>query len=95
MAKQKKYSQEFKEEATKLVTEQGYSYSQAARDLGVSVVSLRHWVLKLHGDPSNPKVPVIIPEAQKMAGMRKEIFRLKEEVEILKKATAFFAKESQ
>ncbi len=41
MAKQKKYSQEFKEEATKLVTEQGYSYSQAARDLGVSVVSLR------------------------------------------------------
>ncbi len=95
MSKQKKYSQEFKEEATKLVTEQGYSYSQAARDLGVSVVSLRHWVLKFHGDPSNPKAPAITPAGEEMARIRKENKRLKEEVEILKKATAFFAKESQ
>ncbi len=40
MSKQKKYSQEFKEEATKLVTEQGYSYSQAARDLSVSILGV-------------------------------------------------------
>ncbi len=95
MGKQKKYSQEFKDEATKLVTEQGFSYSQAARDLGVSVVSLRHWVLKLYGDPSNTKTPVITSEAQEMLRMRKEIIRLKEEINTLKKATAFFAKESQ
>ena len=42
----KQCSQEFKEEAVKLVAEQGYSYSQVARDIGVSVVSIRDWVLK-------------------------------------------------
>ena len=38
---------------------------KVARYLGVSAVSFRHWVLKLHGDPNNPKVPEITPEAKK------------------------------
>ena len=46
MSKQKKYSQEFKKEAIKLVTEQGYSYSLVARDIGASIVSIRGWVLE-------------------------------------------------
>ena len=62
MPKQKKYSQEFKKEATKLVTEQRDSCSPAARDLGIHIVSLRYWALKLHGDSNNPKVPAITPE---------------------------------
>ena len=44
MSKQKKYSLEFKEEAVKLVVVQGYSFSQIARDFGVSAISIRSWV---------------------------------------------------
>ena len=95
MAKQKKYSQEFKEEAIKLVTEQGYSYSQVARDIGASTVSIRGWVLESQAKSGNPSGSVMTPAGEEMARMRKENKRLKEEVEILKKATAFFAKESQ
>ena len=61
MAKQRKYSQEFKEEAVKLVVNQGYSYSQAAKQVGVSIVSIREWVLKFNGNPKNPSVPVLTP----------------------------------
>lgn len=94
MAKVNRYSKEFKAEAVKLVTEQGYSYSKASRELGVSTVTIRDWVLKLHGNPENPSVPVITPAAEEMAKMRKELKQLKMENEILKKAAAFFAKES-
>ncbi len=94
MAKQKKYSREFKEESVKLVTNQGYSYSHAAREVGVSVVTIRDWVLKLNGDSKKPTVPVLTPEAVELAKLRKEMKILKEEHEILKKAAAFFAKES-
>ena len=67
---------------SKLVTEQGYSYSKAVRDLGVSVVSLRHWVLKSHGNFANSNAPVVTPAGAEMAKLRKENIRLKEEVEI-------------
>ncbi len=94
MTKVKKYSQEFKEEAVKLVTEQGYSYSQAARDIGISNVTMREWVLKLKSNPENPAKPDLFPAAIELAKLRKEMKILKEEHEILKKAAAFFAKES-
>ena len=41
--KRKKYTQEFKEEAVKLITEQGYQATEAARNLGVNVSVLRRW----------------------------------------------------
>ena len=94
MAKVNRYSKEFKSEAVKLVTEQGYSYSKAGRELGVSTVTIIDWVLKLHGSPENPNVPVITPAAEEMAKMRKEMKQLKMENEILKKNAAFFAKDS-
>ncbi len=94
MAKQKKYSQEFKEEAVKLVVNQGYSYSHAARETGVSTVTIRDWVLRFNVNPKNPTAPALTPEAIELAKFRKEMKILKEEHEILKKAAAFFAKES-
>ena len=90
MAKVNRYSKEFKPEAVKLVTEQGYSYSKAERDLGISTVAIRDWVLKLYGSPESHSVPVITPEAK----MRKEVKQLKMENEILKNATTLFTRES-
>jgi transposase len=83
------YSREFKESAVKLVYEQGYTPVEAATSLGVDPATLRFW-LKKHPAPA-----VSSPET----GLRAEVKRLREENkrllmerEILKKATAFFAK---
>ncbi len=94
MAKQRKYSLEFKDETVKFVINQGYSYSQAVKQIGVSTVSIREWVLKFNGNLKNPSVSVFTPEAIELAKLRKEMKVLKEENEILKKTAAFFAKES-
>ena len=84
------YSREFKESAVKLVHEKGYTPAEASRSLGVDPATLRLWLKKFPAGSSNAA-----PEV----GLRAEVKRLREENkrllmerEILKKATAFFAK---
>lgn len=93
--KRKKYSQEFKEEAVKLVTEQGYQVSEAARNLGIHPNMLSRWKREISGDDEcssgTGNSNDVHAELQRL---RKENKRLKMEREILKKAAAFFAKES-
>jgi transposase len=94
--KRRIYTREFKLEAVKLVTEKGYSVSEAARSLGIGQTLLRSWTLavKKEGDQSFPghgKLPAIEEEIRQL---RAENKRLQTEREILKKATAFFAKEA-
>lgn len=86
------YTQEFKDSAARLVTEQGYSLHQAAKSLGVDPASIREWVKKL---PQASGVASDDPAVLKaeIARLREENRRLALEREILKKATAFFAKE--
>ena len=87
----KKYSNEFKQEAVKLVLEQGVKVSEAARDLGLKDNTLHNWLSKAKSgmlDPSSPKVQ----EHEELKKLRKEISRLKQEREILKKAATYFAK---
>ena len=93
----KKYTLEFKEEAVKLVTEQGFSKNRAALILGVDRRNIKRWI-----DASMGKVetrPQKSVGLQKMPGheeikqLRKEVDRLKMERYILKKATAFFINE--
>ena len=94
--KRKHYSKQFKIDAVKLVTEQGYKASEAARNLGIHHSSLRHWKKQLETD-SNQSFPGkghMTPEKEELHRLRKENKRLRMEREILKKATAFFAKES-
>jgi len=91
----RKYTREFKFAAVKLITEQGRSVAEAARSLGVSEKQLRHWksVLLDQGDqafPGNGHLPAADEELRRL---REENQRLRMEVDILKKATAFFAKE--
>ena len=89
--KRKKYSQEFREEAVKLVTEQGYRVSEAARNLGIHPGVLGRWKREFEGDAEGGGEKAMQAELNRL---RKENKRLKQEREILKKAAAFFAKES-
>ena len=97
MAKKRRiYTAEFKAEAVKLVTEQGYSVAEAARSLGVHETLLRSWkqALEAQGDqafPGHGKLPAIEEELRRL---RAENKRLQAERDILKKATALFAREA-
>ena len=88
----KKYTEEFKREAVKLVTEQSYKMSEAARNLGVHVSLLRRWKEQLEAEEKGEGLSV--DERQELRQLRAEVKRLRMEREILKKAAAFFAKES-
>ena len=95
--KRKHYSKQFKTDAVKLVTEQDFNVSEAARNLGVHHSSLRRWKRELESDGNQafPGKGNLNAEKQELDRLRKENKRLRMERDILKKATAFFAKESQ
>ena len=98
MAKKRKYySKQFKIDAVKLVTEQGYKVSEAARNLGIHHTSLRHWKKQFETDGNQPfpGKGYISTEKEELYRLRKENKQLRMEREILKKATAFFANESK
>jgi transposase len=93
--KKRKYSKEFKAEAIKLVTEQGYSHSEAGKNLGISHVNISRWVSECRGTQRVSKEKIELSAEQKeLEALRKENKRLKMERDILKKAAAFFANES-
>ena len=94
MAKYRKYSKEFKLQAARLVTAQGYSYEQAAKRLGTTGWSIRNWVQKFRQTGELPAQSETQPKADELRQLRKENARLKMENDILKKAAAYFAKES-
>ena len=96
MAGRRRHSREFKVEAVRLVRERGVSMAQAARDLGVHVNVLRTWVREHQADPVQafPGHGQQTPEQAELTQLRREVARLKMERDILKKAAAYFAKES-
>ena len=88
----RKFSNEFKEEAVKLVLEQNYTIAEAAKNLGIRDNQLWRWkkeYLEIQTESSSISVK------EELRQLRQENQRLKMERDILKKATAFFAKESQ
>jgi transposase len=87
----KSYTQEFKEEAVALVTEQGDSVPQAAESLGIRTNQLYQWKQKL--EQSKQDSFLNPDEKSELVALRKEVKQLRMEKEILKKASAFFAKE--
>ena len=95
--KRKNYSKQFKKDAVKLVTEQGFDVSEAARNLGIHHSSLRRWKRELESDGNQafPGKGNLSADKDELNRLRKENKRLRMERDILKKATAFFAKESQ
>ncbi len=88
----KRYTEEFKIEAVKQVTERGHGiYSVAAR-LGITHSSLYAWI-KRYGN--GPVQEVITDQQAEINRLKAELQRVTEERDILKKATAYFAKESR
>lgn len=107
----KRYTEEFRSDAVNLVRRGDRGFKQVAEDLGVSVWSLRHWYNleqmakkpKTRGAASaTPSVPANETPEQQLARLEREVAKLRKENEslrtdreILKKAAAFFAKESE
>jgi transposase len=88
------YTAEFKALAVKRVKD-GLTVGAAARELGLIDQTLRNWVKaadagKLNGAGAKP----VTPEQMELTRARAEVVRLRREVEILKKATAYFAKDA-
>lgn len=91
------FTQEFKDEAVKLVIERGYSQLSAATSLGVNESNLRRWIKEYKTgkkESHQKKSTVVVHENPEIQELLKKINRLEMEKEILKKAAAFFAKES-
>jgi transposase len=90
------YTPEFKAEAVKLVTEQGYAVAEAARSLGIPETLLRSWkqALQTQGDQAFPGQGKLPPFEEELRRLRAENQRLRQERDILKKAAAFFAREA-
>ncbi len=92
----RKFSPEFKDDAVKLVTEQGYSITETARNLGINAALLGRWKRERERerlDNSVPGNPFALKE--ELRRLRKENKQLRMEREILKNAAAFFAKEAK
>ena len=90
------HSREFKQEAVALVVEHGYSYAAAGRSLGINGHLISRWRRQLEEDASAafPGKGKRTAEQQRIHELETECRRLRMEKEILKKATAFFVKES-
>lgn len=88
------YNLEFKKDAVRLVLSNGYSISEAAKNLGVSESALRKWVTAEKGVNTEKGSSILsLSEHEELLRLRKENTKLKMEREILKKAAAFFAQE--
>lgn len=89
--KRRKFTAEFKEQAAKLVTEQGLSVGQASKDLGIGESTLSKWVVECRQKNQGEAV-LTISEKEELKQLRKENLILKMERDVLKKATAIFSR---
>ena len=94
--KRRSFSKDFKLEAVKLVKEGGLSASRAAKDLGIYETCLRRWIKQYEIDHGhNSGGALTTAEREELRRLRRENRTLRMEREVLKKATAFFAKEGE
>jgi len=96
--KRKKFTKEFKLEAVRLLESDRRTGDEIARELGVERGMLYRWRRELGIQPAaigSVSEALSPDEREELRRLRKEVARLREDKEILKKATAFFAKESK
>jgi len=93
--KRRRYTAEFKAETVQLVKESDKSIGEIARDMDLTDSVLRNWVKQARIDSGGgSEAEPTTTEREEIRRLRREVRQLKMEREILKKATAFFAKES-
>jgi transposase len=88
----RRFDSEFKEQAVRLVLDEGKSVGAVARDLDLTETALRTWVKRTQADRTKGRTGLTTAEREELARLRKENRVLQEEREILKKAAAFFAR---
>lgn len=91
----KRYTEEFKRDAITLVDSSGRTVTAVARELGISSESLRGWYRRAKADQGEgAPVELTSAEREELRRLRRENREQQQTIEILKKATAFFVKES-
>ena len=90
----RRFDEEFKEQAVRLVLDEGKTVGAVARDLDLTETALREWVKRTQADRTKGRTGLTTAEREELARLRKENRQLRLEREILKNAAAFFAKES-
>ena len=90
------FTPEFKLEAIRLVTEHGYSVAQTCQALEVGETALRRWLKQYEAeqDGQTPSGMALTSEQRRIQELERQVRKLEQEREILKKATAFFAAEA-
>jgi transposase len=91
----RRFDDDFKEQAVRLVLDEGKTVGAVARDLDLTETALRGWVKRAQADRSNGRTGLTTAEREELARLRKENRELRTEREILQKAAAFFAKHQQ
>ena len=90
----RQFTEEFKAGAVRLVIDEGKTVGAAARDLDLTETALREWVRRAQADRTKGRTGLTTAERDELARLRKENRELRTERDILKKAAAFFAKET-
>lgn len=85
------FSEEFKRDAVRQITERGYPVAEVSQRLGVSPHSLYEWKKKFSSASGNQGND----QANEIRQLKKELARVTEERDILKKATAYFARDAK
>lgn len=96
-ASRRRFSREFKVEAVRRVVDEGRPLAQVARELDISASILRRWKQRFEEDPVEafPGNGRMKAEAEELRRLRREVVRLRQERDFLKKTAAFFARESR
>lgn len=91
----REFTDDFRAGAARLVLDEGKTVTQVSRDLDLTPSALRTWVRQARADRTHGRTGLTTEEREELRRLRKEVRELRMEREILKKAAAFFAKESR
>ena len=89
----RQFSEEFKDGAVRLVIDAGKTVGAVARELDLTPSALSGWVRHAHADRTKGKSGLMKEEREELTRLRKDVRELRMERDVLKKATAFFAKD--